>query len=157
MDNVFLLHNLINQSINNCINNKRTLYCAFIGYRRAFDYIDHENLWYKLVCIGICGKMLLIVKSIYSSVKSSVMGPTGLTREFDCTLGVRQGESLRPFLFAMYINDLEDTLRTSGVAGLTIDSLKLILNLYADDKVMLPESREDLQSGLNHLSNYCER
>ena len=79
---------------------------------------------------------------MYSSVKSSVMGPTGLTHEFDCTLGVRQGEILSPFLFAMYINDLEDTLHTSGVAGLTIDSLKLFLNLYADDAVMLSESRE---------------
>ena len=135
-DNIFLYHNLINY----CIDNKKTLYCAFIDYRKAFD-----SLWYKLVCIGIRGKMLLIVKSMYSSVKSSVMGPTGLMHEFDCTLGVHQGESLSPFLFAMYINDLEDTLHTTGAAGLTIDSLKFFLILYADDAVMLSESREDLQ------------
>ena len=152
-DNIFLLLNLINY----CINNKKTLYCAFIDYRKAFDYVDHKNLWYKLVCIGIRGKMPSIVKSMYSSVKSSVMGPTGLLHEFDCTLGVPQGESLSPFLFAMYINDLEDTLHSSGVAGLTTDSLKQFLILYADDAVMLSESGEDLQSGLNHLSNYCER
>ena len=56
---------------------------------------------------------------------------------------------------------MEDTLHAYGVAGLTIDSLKLFLILYATDAVMLSESwsesREDLQSDLNHLSNYCER
>ena len=80
--------------INYCKNNKKTFYCAFIDYRKAFDYVDHKNLWYKLVCIGIHGKMLSIVKSMYPSVTSSVMGQTGLTYEFDCTLGVRQGEGL---------------------------------------------------------------
>ena len=134
-----------------------TLYCAFTDYRKAFDYVDHKNLWYKLVCIDIRGKMLSIVKSIYSSMKSSAMRPTGLTHEFDCTLGIRQGESLSPFLYAVYINDSEDTLHTSRMAGLTIDSLKLLLILYADDALMLSESREELQSGLHHLSNYCER
>ena len=32
---------------------------------------------------------------------------------FECKLGVRQGECLSPFLFAMYINDLESHLCTS--------------------------------------------
>ena len=152
-DNTFLLQNLINY----CINNKKTLYCAFIYYRKAFDYVDHNNLWYKLACIDIRGKMLSIVKCMYCSVKPSFVGPTGLTHEFECTLGTRQGEGRSPFLFATYINDLEDTLHTSGVAGLTIDSLKLFLILYANDAVMLSELREDLQSRLNHLGNYCER
>ena len=46
-----------------------------------------------------------------ASVKSSVMRLTGLTREFICALRERQGES--PFLFAIYITDLENTFNTS--------------------------------------------
>lgn len=152
-DSIFVLHNLITW----CINNKKTLYCTFIDYRKAFDYVVHKNLWYKLLNIGIRGKMLTIIQNMYSSVKSCVRGPEGLTCDFDCILGVRQGESLSPFLFAMYVNDLETTLNTSGITGLNINMLKLFILFYADDAVLLSESREDLQNGLNTLSAYCDR
>ena len=39
---------------------------------------------------------------MYSVVKSRVQ-----VDEFECLLGVRQEECLSPFLFAMYLNDIE--------------------------------------------------
>ena len=38
--------------------------------------------------------------------------------EFECTMGVRQGESLSPFLFSLFLNDLEETLVEGNHAGL---------------------------------------
>ena len=35
------------------------------------------------------------------------------------TLGVKQGENLSPFLFALYLNDLDIFLRQNNVAGVT--------------------------------------
>ena len=152
-DSIFVLHNLVNWFINQ----KRTLYCTFIDYRKAFDYVVHKNLWYKLLNIGISGKMLTVIQSMYSRARACVKSQTGLSDSFDCILGVRQGESLSPFLFAMFINDLESTLQTSGMLGLNMDTLKLFIVLYADDAVLLSESREDMQAGLNILSEYCKR
>ena len=37
---------------------------------------------------------------------------TGFSPECACLLGVRQGESLSPFFFSIYINDLEEYLST---------------------------------------------
>ena len=53
--------------------------------------------------------MLDIIKSIYTTVKSMVKNNNTLSESFSCSIGVRQGEYLS-FLFAMYVNDLEQEL-----------------------------------------------
>ena len=64
VDNNFVLHGLISH----ILNSGRKLYCAFVDFTKAFDYIVRDNLWYKLVKLGLRGKNLDIFKSIYSSV-----------------------------------------------------------------------------------------
>ena len=44
VDSIFILHGLIN----NCLNNSKKLYCASVDFRKAFDYISRDCLWYKL-------------------------------------------------------------------------------------------------------------
>jgi len=47
-----------------------------------------------------------IIKSMYENVRSRVKYNNTLSDDFNCFLGVRQGESLFPFLFSMYLNDI---------------------------------------------------
>jgi len=68
VDNIFVRHGLISHMLNE----GKQLYCAFIDFTKAFDYIVHENLWSKLIKLGIRGKLLNIIKSMYQSVKSRV-------------------------------------------------------------------------------------
>ena len=53
-------------------------------------------------------------------------------RVFYCEKGVRQGENLSPLLFAIYMNDLENFLSTSGGSGINIDiddaTVKIFIN-----------------------------
>ena len=101
--------------------------------------------------------MLDIVKSIYNMVKSRVKHNNLLSESFTCQIGVRQGECVSPFLFSMYLNDLESELATKGVDGINIGMLNLYLLLYADDIVLFGKTPEDLQHGLTILENYCNR
>ena len=39
----------------------------------------------------------------------------------------------------------------------TVDDLKLCLLLYADDSVLIAESRLDLQNSLDSVHDYCQR
>jgi len=47
-----------------------------------------------------------IIKSMYENVRSRVKYNNTLSDDFNCFLGVRQRESLFPFLFSMYLNDI---------------------------------------------------
>ena len=79
---------------------------------------------------------------MYTSVKSKVKYENTLSENFTCALGVRQGECLSPFLFAMYLNDLENDFSMKGASGIDLDMLKIFLLMYADDIVILAESAQ---------------
>ena len=48
-------------------------------------------------------------------------------------------------------------LHESGSEGITVDDLKLCLLLYADDSVLIAESRLALQNNLDSVHDYCQR
>ena len=153
VDNVFVLHGLLSH----VLNQGNQLYCAFVDYTKAFDYIVRENLWYKMIKYGLRGKILNIIMSMYSKVKSKVKFNNQTGNDFSCRLGVRQGECLSPLLFSLFLNDIEETFIQSGLEGLDIDMFKLFLLLYADDIVIFANSAEQLQESLNLLFDYCCR
>ena len=152
-DNSFVLHGVITH----LLNEGKRLYCGFVDFSKAFDYVNRDIIWYKLIHLGISGKMLNIIKSIYADIKSRVKYKNDLSTSYDCYLGVRQGECLSPFLFAMYLNDIEDEFKEKGAQGLDIGLLKLFLLLYADDIIIFSDSSEGLQAGFDFLHDYCSR
>ena len=92
--------------MNRFISNKKKIYCAFLDYSKAFDNVVRDNIWYKLLKVGIRGKITAMLQTIYLSVKYRFRGSRSVNKSFDCTLGVRQGESLSLFSRAMFVNDI---------------------------------------------------
>ena len=92
----------------------------------------------------------------YANPKSRVILNDYKTAYFDCPIGVKQGDCLSPTLFAIFINDLAEIIKNSGV-GLELDS-DTFLNvlLYADDIVLLAKNEEDLQFLLFLVENWCK-
>ena len=110
-----------------------------MDYSKACDNVVRENLWYKLLQCGLKGKILNIIISMYRCVRSKVYSNSQVSESFPCKLGVRQGECLSPFLFAVYVNDLEYSMRNTG-AGVTVIDMKIFLLLYSDDAVIFSET-----------------
>lgn len=104
---------------------------------------------------------------MYIDVKSLVKINGTSSEYFNCNVGVRQGENLSPFLFSLYIDDLENFLVEKDIAGLqNIENaiedelmvyVKMLILLYADDTVLLAESSEGLQNALNAFHTYCKQ
>ena len=88
-----------------------------------------------------------IIKSMYEH-EWRVKYNNTLSDDFSWgVLGVRQGESLSPFLFSMYWNDIEEHFILNGFEGIDLDMFKLFLLLYADDIVIVPETEEAWNMG----------
>ena len=64
---------------------------------------------------------------------------------------------MSPFLFAVYLDDLEDEFYLKGSNGIDIDMLKIFMLLYADDIIICARSAEELQNNLDHLHEYSTR
>ena len=146
-------------------NRKKKLYCAFVDYEKAFDKVWHLGLWQKLLNSGIGGNLLNVLRSMYSNLVSCVSSNNINSDMFSILQGVRQGENLSPFLFALYINDLEKFMTEKGCRPVDLnlsyddrisEYLKLLIILYADDTAIFAENERDLQKSLDVLQEYCD-
>ena len=113
---------------------------------------------------------MLLLTYKYKKARSCVKSNAGqLSQVFPSLVGVRQGDNLSPLLFAIYLNDLQrcplnSCKGLSLISNLTYDVLQtedtvvylnLITLLYADDTIILAESKEDMQKSLDTLYSYC--
>lgn len=160
IDNIFVLRVLFDL----LSKEKRKMYCAFIDFKKAFDTVWRAGLWQKMIESQIKGKCFNVIFNMYQEIKSCVLVNGERSPFFECTIGVRQGENLSPFLFAIYLNDLESHLRINNVNGidctLRTDEIfmffKLFVLLYADDTVLFAETSNDLQHALDVFAQFCK-
>ena len=122
---------------------KKKLFCAFIDFEKAFDNVWRDGLWYKLLMCNIKGKMYNVILNLYNNIKSRIVCNDSVSNVFPCLNGDRQGEYLSPFLFALYLNDL-DTFLTSKNAMYDIlnkgrvHNLSVSCHLDLFDKIIIP-------------------
>ena len=152
MEHIYTLYTVIN---------KRKLaklptYACFVDAKKAFDTVSRDCLWFKLTSLGLSGKILQGIHSLYSDVKCAVKVNTYMTSFLDVNLGVKQGCKLSPTLFALYINDLAQDIKNLG-CGIDLEIGQLSLLLYADDVVLIAPSEASLQRMLDVLNDWCRK
>lgn len=147
----------LNSVISHMLNNKKRLYATFIDMRKCFDSVYRNALWFKMSKLGIGGKMLRIVKSMYEHVRCRVRHGNEFSDFIEISVGLKQGEICSPLLWSLFIEDLELYLGSRPDSGILLDDLTLILLLYADDMVLFSDTAEGLQQSLYDLKMYCDR
>ena len=94
---------------------------------------------------------------MYSNSKFALKKDNFLSKLGDYNKGVRQGDGLSPLLFNIYINGVDQSFDTSSSDPVVLDSTKLNCLIYADDLLLLTETKDGLQSYLDSLQLYCDR
>ena len=131
---------------------QKNIYFCFIDYAKAFDCVDHKNLWKTLKEMGIPDHLTCLLRNLYAGQEATVRTGHGKTDWFQIGKGVCQGYILSPCLFnfcAEYIMrnaGLEEAQAGIKVAGRNINNLR-----YADDTTFMEESKEELKNLLRKV------
>ena len=88
------------------------VHLGFVDVSRAYDSVNRGILWSRLAGMGFGGQFLRSLQALYTGdcVESSVRGES--TKPVFLRRGLRQGCSLSPILFALYISDLGNDLNS---------------------------------------------
>ena len=94
---------------------------------------------------------------MFEDIKMAVKLPGGLTPFFESLVGLRQGCNLTPMLFNIYVNDLIEELQNDDCDPVIINNCSISCLMYADDLLVLSESREGLTASLNKLDTFSNK
>ena len=150
IDHIFSLTSIIKNRKNRGL----STYIAYIDAEKAFDRVDRDLLLYKLLNIGIGGRMYDIIKNIYTGTSSCINVNGFMTKYFQSINGVRQGDCLSPTLFGIFINDIAEVINNCG-AGIPINEGSVSILMYANDIALISEIPDGLQKQLVALHKWC--
>ena len=133
------------------------LYVCFLDLQGAFDRVARPLLWQALQRLGLHGRMLAAVQSLYSTASVAVRVEGRQGPALPSRTGVKQGCPLSPTLFGLLADGLHRSLQLAtaahGVAispGLTVTDLG-----YADDFALLSGSAAGLQALISAAEAWC--
>ncbi|CAB0002539.1 unnamed protein product, partial [Nesidiocoris tenuis] len=124
----------------------KPLVMVMVDLKRAFDSVCHDKLGSKLEKIGVSGRIIRDLVSLYSSACFLIQSdPQGERFEQDITEGVLQGDCLSPLLFILFLSDLGPFMDERGCHGLRIGGKELSQLIFAEDLAVLVDSVPDAQ------------
>jgi hypothetical protein len=152
-NNLFILRTLTEQAIFQ----KNQLYTCFVDFKKAFDTVPRDLLWQVLEGLGISGRILECLRSMYRQDQACLRHPKeGLMPTFLCRIGMKQGCPLSSLMFGLFIDGLEKWLNAlEGDAPPMLGQLAIRLLLYADDLALMSHTPAGLQKQLDVLQVFC--
>ena len=107
---------------------RQSTFTAFIDFTKAYDSINRDLLFHKLVDLGLSSRIHQAIRSLYDNVKCCVRINGMKTEYFEVTCGLKQGCTLSTLLFNLYVNDLVIKINSLDI-GIEIDGEKVAILL----------------------------
>jgi hypothetical protein len=143
----------VQETISKYLRNGSEVYCCLLDFSKAFDKVNFERLFQKLLKRSFPAIFLRLILYIYMNQSCYIRWNSVESTSFKVKNGVRQGAILSPSLFCVYLDTLLSSLRDSGfgcyIAGSYIGALG-----YADDVTLLATSRQSLQKMLKLCEDF---
>ena len=122
----------------------KNIYFCFIDYPKAFDWVDHNELWTILKEMGIPDHMTCLLRNLYAGQEATVTTGRGTTDWFQIGNGVHQSFILSRCLFNLYEGYI---MRNAGMneaqAGIKIARRNVNNLRYADDPTLWQKAKKN--------------
>ena len=150
-DNIFILHCLVQRQI--IMGN--SLVICFVDFSKAFDLVNRNILFYKIMKSGWHGKVIDTLRSLYSKTSFRVNNRGWTSFLIHNVLGVNQGGIASGLLFRKYMADMGDYPKSRF--GVCMGHSIIMHLLWADDLVLISDTCAGLQKQLDGLQNFCSK
>ena len=125
--------------VNHYVSNGSTVNLCALDITKAFDRMNHHGLFIKLMSRYIPVSLLNVLEYWFSICSTCIIWNNVHSCMFKLVSGVRQGGVLSPYLFAVYIDDVIQHVKSLNV-GCMFRFVNASIILYADDILLLAPS-----------------
>uniref|UniRef100_A0A8D8XEA4 Craniofacial development protein 2 n=1 Tax=Cacopsylla melanoneura TaxID=428564 RepID=A0A8D8XEA4_9HEMI len=130
-------------------------FMSFVDLEKAFDNVNWDLMFELLKRIGISFRDRRIIHSLYKN-EVGVIRCGDTEEEAVIKKGVRQGCSLSPYLFNLYVQEAINKIREECQVGIDIEAEiteKVDMLRFADDIAIVTDNENDLQNILHTMNN----
>ena len=149
VDNIFFLQGLVEKQLTM----GKNLIVVFVDFSQAFDRVNRNILFYKINKLGLKGRLINTLHSLYKKTCYRVKCGGKLSDKVDENIGVNQGGNASPLLFKKYIQDL--ILYLDEHTGVHLSKGVCLHRAWADDLFLVSTNTPDSQMQLNGLKRFC--
>ena len=121
---------LLRRSIERYRDMKKDLHMVFTDLEKTYDRVPRDILWRILKKKGVRVVYIQVIKDMYDGAITAVRTHEGQTGSFPITVGLHQGSSLSPYLFALVMDELTRHIQ---------DDIPWCM-LFTDDIVLIDET-----------------
>ena len=147
IDQVFILRQIAEKAIEK----RRDVFLAFIDLEKAYDRVNREKLWEALRQAQVEEGLVRAVQSLYMECEAKVKVGEKYSEWFKMDQGVRQGCTLSPWLFNVFLDIIVKEAREGFMEGVRLENENVDVLLFADDMVLIADNEESLQMNLKKL------
>ena len=144
----------LKETINYYVNNGNRVYCGFLDASKAFDRLIHSGLYLKMIQRNFPKIFIDVIINWYDGLICRVLWDGVYSDWFHVKAGVRQGGVLSPDFYGLYVDDLFEILKSSGIGCYYVEKFAAAL-MYADDMALLAPSVKGLQKLLSICESFC--
>jgi hypothetical protein len=129
-----------------------------IDAEKAFDKIQHYFMTKALRKLGIEGKYLKIVKSIYDKPTANIILNSEKPKPFLLKSGMRQGCPLNPLLLTIVLEFLTRAIgQEEEIKGIQIGKDTVKISLFADKMILyIKDPKNSTQKLLDTINSYSK-